>query len=81
LEPWPDPVDTAELFAGIEAKFRRYVVASTAIVTASVLWAPFTHVIEIATHAPKLLYTFPVRNAGKTTALHVMRWMAQRSYV
>jgi hypothetical protein len=81
LEPWPDPVDTAELLAAIEAKFRRYVVASPAIVTASVLWALFTYVVEIATHAPKLLYTFPVRNAGKTTALHVVRWMAQRSYV
>jgi hypothetical protein len=80
LEPWPDPVDTAELLAEIEAKFRRYVVASDAIVIASVLWALFTYIVEVAVHAPKLLYTFPVRNAGKTTALHVVRWMAQRSY-
>jgi putative DNA primase/helicase len=80
LEPWGEEVDIAELLAAIEAKYRRYVVASDAIVTASVLWAPFTYLVEIATHAPKLLYTFPVRNAGKTTALHVVRWMAQRPY-
>ena len=81
LEPWGEEVDAAELLAGIEARFRRYIVASDAVVAASVLWTPFTHVVEIARHAPKLLYTFPVRNAGKSTALHVVRWMAQRSYV
>jgi uncharacterized protein DUF3631 len=81
LTAWPDPVDTAALLMEIETKFRRYVVASTAIVTASALWTPFTYAVEIATHAPKLLYTFPVRDAGKSAALHVVRWMVQRPYV
>ena len=56
LVPWPDPVDTAELLAGIEAKFRRYVVVTDAIVTVSVLWAAFTYLVEIASYAPKLVY-------------------------
>jgi hypothetical protein len=81
LEPWPEPVDTAELLAAIEAKFRRYVVASDAIVVASVLFAPFTYVVEVATHAPKLLFTFPLKDAGKSTALQVLRRMVQRPYV
>jgi putative DNA primase/helicase len=80
LEPWPESVDTAELLAAIEAKFRRYVVASDAVVTVSVLYAPFTYIIEIATHAPKLVYTFPEKDAGKSTALHVLRRMVQRPY-
>src|SRR5262249_9986027 len=80
LEPWPDPVDTAELLTEIETKFCRYVVASDAIVTASVLYAPFTYVAEVATHAPKLVYTFPDKDAGKSTALHVQRRMVQRAY-
>src|SRR5262245_3828317 len=80
LTPWPDPVDTAELLVAIEAKFRRYVVASDAIVMASVLYAPFTYVVEVATHAPKLVYTFPTKEAGKSTALHVQRRMVQRAY-
>ena len=80
LEPWPDPVDTAELLVAIEGKFRRYMVASDAITTASVLYAPFTYVVEIATHAPKLIFTFPTKEAGKSTALHVMRRMVQRAY-
>jgi hypothetical protein len=80
LEPWPTAVNTAELLAAVEAKFRRYVVASDAIVTASTLYSPFTYVVEIARHAPKLVYTFPERDAGKSTALHVVRWMAQRPY-
>jgi putative DNA primase/helicase len=37
-------------------------------------------VAEIATHAPKLLYTSPVKDAGKSTALHVVRRMVQRAY-
>jgi hypothetical protein len=80
LEPWPEPVDTLELLSAIEAKFRRYVVASDAIVTAAVLWASFSYVVEIATHAPKLVFTFPDKDAGKTVALQVVRWMVQRAY-
>jgi putative DNA primase/helicase len=80
LAPWPEPVDTAELLETIETKFRRYVVASDAVVTASVLYVPFTYVVEIATHAPKLIYTFPTKEAGKSTALHVTRRMVQRAY-
>src|SRR5262249_3846243 len=64
LEPWPEPVDTAELLDAIEAKFRRYIVASDAIVTASALYSAFTYVVEVATHAPKLVFTFPLRDAG-----------------
>jgi hypothetical protein len=80
LEPWGEEVDTAELLMAIEAKFRRYVVTSDAIVAATVLWTLFTYVVEIATHAPKLFFTFPERDAGKSTALHVVRWMVQRAY-
>jgi putative DNA primase/helicase len=80
LEPWPEPVDTAELLAEIEAKFRRYIVASDAIITASVLWAVFTYVVEVATHAPKLVFTFPVRDAGKSVAQDVLFWIVLRPY-
>jgi putative DNA primase/helicase len=80
LKPWGEAVDAAELLASIEAKFCRYVVASDAIVVAAVLWTAFTYLIDIATHAPKLLFTFPEKDAGKSTALHVVRWMVQRAY-
>jgi Protein of unknown function (DUF3631) len=81
LLPWPDPVETAELLAGIEAKFRRYVVAPDAITAATTLWVPFTYLVEIAVYAPKLLFQFPERDAGKSTALDVIRWMVQRPYL
>jgi putative DNA primase/helicase len=80
LEPWPDPVNTAELLAEIETKFRRYVVVSDAIAAATTLWVPFTNVVAIAVHAPKLLFHFPEKDAGKTTALGVLRWMVPRPY-
>jgi putative DNA primase/helicase len=81
LVPWPDPVDTAELLAGIEAKFRRHVVVSDSIAVATALWVLFTYLVEIAVYAPKLLFTFPERDAGKSTALHVLRWMVQCPYL
>ena len=81
LVPWPDPVSTAELLAGIEAKFRRYVVASDAIATAVALYVPFTYVVEIARYAPKLLFYFQDPNAGKSTALQVIYWMVLRPYL
>jgi len=80
LEPWPDQVNAAELLGAIEAKFRRYVVATDAIVTASVLWAAFTYVVEVATHAPKLVFTFPEKDAGKSLAQDVLRWVVLRPY-
>src|SRR5262249_57894432 len=80
LEPWPEPVDTAELLSAIETKFCRYVVAPPAIITASTLYAPFTYVVEVATHAPKLVFTFPERDAGKSIAQDVLYWMVVRPY-
>ena len=81
LAPWPDRVDTAELLAGIEAKLRRYLVVPDAIAAAATLWVAFTYLVEIATYAPKLIFWFPERDAGKSTALHVIRWMVQRPYL
>jgi Protein of unknown function (DUF3631) len=81
LVPWPDSVDTAEVLAGIEAKFRRYVVVPDSIAVATALWVAFTYLVEIAVYAPKLLFQFPERDAGKSTALHVIRWMVQRPYL
>jgi hypothetical protein len=80
LEPWPELVDTAELLAEIEMKFRQYVVVSDAIAVATALWVPFTYIIEIAVHAPKLLFHFPEKDAGKSTALGVLRGLVQRPY-
>jgi hypothetical protein len=79
-ELWPEPVDTVELLAEIETKFRRYVVVSDAIAAATALYVPFTYVVEIAVHAPKLLFHFPEKDAGKSTALDVLHWLVQRPY-
>ena len=81
LEPWPEPVSTAELLGAIEAKFRRYMVVSDAIAAATTLWGVFAWVVEIAVHAPKLLFTFPEKDAGKSTALGVLRWIVPRPYL
>jgi hypothetical protein len=81
LTPWPDPVDTAELLAGVEVKFRRYVVTTDAIAVTTTLYVPFTYVVEIARYAPKLLFQFKDPNAGKSTAIQVVRWMVLRPYL
>ena len=56
LVPWPDPVDTAELLAGIEAKFRRYVVVPDSIATAPRCGLPSRISSRSQSYAPKLVY-------------------------
>ena len=53
---------------------------SNAIAATTALWVAFTYVVEIAMHAPKLLFHFPERDAGKSTALGALRHMVQRPY-
>ena len=65
LTPWPAPVDTAELLAGIEAKFRRYVVVNDAIAVATALYVVFTYLVEIAVYAPKLLFHLKRRTPAR----------------
>jgi len=67
VEPWPDPVDGADLLDEMCATFRRFVVTVSAEATVvESLWILFTHAIDAFGIAPILLFWSPVPECGKT---------------
>jgi hypothetical protein len=79
VEPWPEPVETAELLKTVTEQITKYVatLGNRAIVLA--LWVMFTYVHDLATHSPLLLVTSPEANSGKTTLLGLVGFLARRA--
>ena len=59
-EPWPQPVDGAELLDRIAAGLRRYVVFDTVAADAVALWCVGTHTFAVFTIFPRLTITSPI---------------------
>ena len=78
LEPWPDPVDGAEVLYEIEAQLRRYVSMPTGSPELVALWVMFTWAIDASDIATRLFLTSPTRRCGKTTVLHILTALVHR---
>ena len=78
VEPWPDPVDGAELLDEITATVRRFTVLSLEQARAVALWSAFTWFIEAAKVAPMLNITSPEKRCGKSTLLLVIGELAAK---
>ena len=77
-EPWPKPVDGAQLLNGIVATVRRYVAMPREAAHAAALWVLHTYVPDAADFTPYLLITSPVRECGKTTLLDTLEPLVYR---
>ena len=53
-EPWPEPVDGAELIAGLVEQIARYVILSEHAALAVALWILHAHALDSAFHSPRL---------------------------
>ncbi len=73
VEPWAEPVTTAELLDGLVAAIRRHVIVSPAAAVCCALWIAHTWVYERFQHSPRLSITSPVKRCGKSTLLDVLR--------
>lgn len=71
-EPWPEPVDGAELLNEIAATIRKYVIADPATIHAAALWIAFTWFIDVVSVAPIANITSPEKRCGKTIMLGVL---------
>jgi putative DNA primase/helicase len=71
-EPWPAPVDGAELVADLEAYFARFVHAPPESLLAAALWSLWTYTFDLFDIAPLLVITSPTKRCGKTTLLKVI---------
>jgi hypothetical protein len=78
LEPWPKPVDGAEVLYSIEATLRRYVSMPEGSPELTTLWTMFTRCIDAFDIAPRLFLTSPMRRCGKTTVLDILTAFVHR---
>jgi hypothetical protein len=77
-EPWPDPVDGAELLDDITMAYRRFVVLPDGGAEALSLWVLYTYVYDAFDVSPRIGFTSPTKRCGKTTALDVTEALVQK---
>jgi hypothetical protein len=78
-EPWPEPVDGAELVREIVKLTRRYIVISEAEATAAALWVLLTFLDTHVDTLPILAITSPQKRCGKTTLLTILSRLARKA--
>jgi putative DNA primase/helicase len=71
-EPWPEPVDGAELLSDLSAVIRSYVIVSSCQADALALWVVFTHSFDAFDVAPKIILKSPEKRCGKTRLAQVL---------
>lgn len=71
-EPWPRPVDGAEVLDGLADALRRHVVMGEAEVDATALWIAFTYALDRFDHAARLRIRSPEKRCGKSTLLDLL---------
>jgi putative DNA primase/helicase len=72
VEPWPEPVNGAELLDATAERFAFYVVMQKSAADVSALWCTHTHFPKAFQCSPRLNYCSPEKQCGKTTARDVV---------
>jgi hypothetical protein len=78
IEPWPEPVDGAELLTETVAAIVRYMVMPDGAAEIVSLWAAHTHCFECFAVTPRLAVTSPEKQCGKTTLLDILACLVAR---
>lgn len=77
-EPWPEPVDGAELLDELAATYARYVVQPDGAATVEALWTLHSHAHDAVAVSPLLGVTSATKRCGKTTLLTLLGALAPR---
>jgi hypothetical protein len=77
-EPWPQPVDGAELLDEIAKAVRAHVIMADHARDACALWAVHSYVFRHFAISPKLYIHSAVKRCGKSTLLEVLSHLAAR---
>jgi Protein of unknown function (DUF3631) len=77
-EPWPEPVDGAELLGELSGAIRRHVVMPDWTADTVALWATHTYLVDCFGVSPRLAITSPERGCGKTTLLDALSRVVRR---
>ncbi len=78
VEPWDEPVDSAELLDQINGLIRRFIICAPETSQASALWIAFTWIIEHVQVAPIANITAPEMQCGKSQLLSVISSMVKK---
>jgi putative DNA primase/helicase len=81
VEPWPEPVNGAELLADIAAWFRRYLYIAPEAADAGASWVVLTHLLDDVFYAPLLAILSATRRCGKSLLLDLLRLVVRRGYL
>lgn len=79
VEPWPNPVDGAELLSSIRDTVRRFIVCEETTANAAALWCAFTWFIDAVQVAPLAIITAPEKRCGKSQLLDLMRRLSRKT--
>lgn len=77
-EPWPEPVDGAQLLDQLVSTFARYLVLPKGAAEALALWVIHTHTLETAQISARLAFLSPEKRCGKTLALSILEKLTYR---
>jgi len=79
IEPWPEPVDPAQLLTEIAATVRRFIVCDRDTAHAVALWTSMTWFIEVVQVAPLAVITAPEKRCGKSQLLFLLGRLSARA--
>lgn len=77
-DPWPEPVDGADLVEEIGATLRRFAVLPEGAADALALWVVHTYAVDEARISPLAALVSPVRRCGKTLVLELLSLVVRR---
>jgi len=78
VEPWPHPVNAAELLTEVSATVRRFIICQPETADAVALWACMTWFMDVVQIAPLAVITAPEKRCGKTQLLSLLRRITYR---
>lgn len=78
VDPWPDPIDPAQLLDQVAGTIKRFIVLDDEQAHAAALWIAQTWFIDVVEYAPLALINAPEKACGKTQLLNVIERMTYR---
>lgn len=79
IEPFPEPVDGAELLDEVVAQIELYVMLAHEAALAIALWAMHAFCFAAFSISPRLAITAPEKRCGKTTLLRVLQALVPKA--
>jgi putative DNA primase/helicase len=78
IEPWPAPVDGAEVLTEVSDTIGLYVAMDKHQRDATALWAAFAHAHDLCDYAPPLIIKSPAKRCGKTRLQETLALLVPR---